>query len=125
MPSSKASAPASLFDQLKKLTQDVDLAVQAHADLAASLGKAQALLSGGNALSKKLDAASARLLKQPKLDPALKAAVADLRDISAEITKQQIDFQAAMQREAQVTTAVSNLLKAKHDSIKSTIGNVA
>lgn len=125
MPTSKASANASLFEQLKKLAQDVDAAMQAHADLTASLGKTQALFSGGGALAKKLDTATARLLKQAKLDPAVKEAVADLRAIGAEIGKQQLALQTALQREAQVTTTVSNLLKARHDSIKTTIGNIA
>ena len=125
MPTSKVSAAASLFGQLSKLAQELDSAMRAHAELVASLGKSQALFSGGGDLAKQMDTATARLLKQAKLDPALKEAVADLRDISAAMSKQQLAMQTALQREAQVTTAVSNLLKAKHDSIRSTIGNIA
>ncbi len=55
---------------------------------------------------------------------AMSTAATDLGNAQVAYNAQVLQLQMAMQRENQIYTAVSNILKSKHETVKNSIGNI-
>ena len=125
MPKAKAKLKITLLDQVEQISNGIDEAAEVLADLVAHAKTLDALrhqlldalAARGGQIAEVLGEASAQ-----KVQPQFLAKFRAVEKSNAAII---LKLQSNLQRESQVITAVSNILKAKHDTVKSSIGNVA
>ena len=124
MPKAKIPSLVTLIAQIQSISVQVDEASNALKELQVHMGNLD------SSRKQIFDAIAARNAKTAELlSKASKA-----RDQSSILTElgafekstavSLLKLQKGMQREGQITTAVSNALKIKHDKIKNTISNI-
>lgn len=115
--------PAGLAQTLKRLAQDVQETASSHANLDKCVDNLGSLMQQLEAAASKHQSTMAALAKQATAKPDAKS-VAKLQEQQAAFNSQFLKLQTQMQREAQVITTVSNLMRTRHETIKNTIANM-
>ena len=125
MPSVKANSSVTLIGQIRLISTAID---EASGVLAELVEHTKALDSLRQQLLNVLSDRSAQVnqvLGEAALQKAQPQMLTKMRAIEKSTTATLLKLQSNLQRESQVTTTVSNILKSKHDMIKSSIGNIA
>ena len=65
-----------------------------------------------------------RLVKAKGSQAALAKAIESLQETQMSFNLQYLELQSQMQNESRSYTAVSNIMKTKHDTVKNSIGNI-
>ncbi len=124
MPKSKLSPKVSITDQIRKLAEDVRQAADAHAAMDARMKKIETLSQRVALAVSKHSASVSNLLNQASSKPTETKLFAKLRALETAFNSQYLQLRSQMQRENQVFTSVSNVLKTRHDTAKNSIGNI-
>jgi len=124
MPKAKVTSMATLSSQIDEIQQATVKAEAAHVQMLAQADKLAALHARlGEAIGKR-SAGIEEVLTRLGNEGSLAAGVAKLRALEKTDNAAMIKLQMAMQRENQVFTTVSNVLKTRHDTIKNAISNI-
>ena len=84
----------------------------------------ESLASQHDQANKNLEQFIARVLEGVDDSPALVEAAKQLQETQLSFNLQYLELQAQMQNENRSYTAVSNIMKTKHDTVKNTISNI-
>jgi hypothetical protein len=106
------------------LLKGIAQAADSHAALDAHTKNLESLIGEAAIAASKHDAAVTDLLKRMSSASTVAKTVADLRRLHAAYNSQCLLLQLQMQHENRSYTAVSNVLKTRHESIKNSIGNI-
>ncbi len=123
-----ALGPAASADDAR--TQALDTLRDADTDLASLTKSHLAYDSKAKELSeaaRKLNAAVEQHIKiagGKKVDAELKQSLSSLQETSMSFNLQYLQLQMQMQSENRSYTAISNIMKTKHDTVKNSISNI-
>jgi hypothetical protein len=119
MPLSKSAA-----QNKRKLLKGIAQAVEAHAALDTHMKRMGSLSQEAALAVAEHHAAVTDLLKRVSSAPPGKQAAAEMRRLQTAFNSKHLRLQSQMQRENSHYTAVSNVLKTRHDTVKNAIGNI-
>lgn len=115
--------PADIAQAVKRVSQELQEAASSHAGLDKCVGNLGSLMQQMEAAASKHQTTMASLLKQAAAKPDARL-LAKVQEQQTAFNAQLMKLQMQMQREAQVMTSVSNVMKARHDTIKNSISNI-
>jgi uncharacterized protein YukE len=119
MPKSKTATAVNISDQLRFLAETIQHATVAHDAMNASMKKIESLCQKIEDAASKRSAAIEDILRSGQSIQSAK-----LRALDTAFNTQYLKIQMHMQRENQIFTSVSNVLKTRHDTAKNSIGNI-
>lgn len=120
----KASSGTSLIAQISAICDQIDEAAEALVQLNAHAKKLEALQAQVSAALAERSDRVADLLGMADTGVSQAAVLTRLRALEKSSSAVLLRFQTQMQHENRAFTAVSNVLKARHDTVKNSIGNV-
>ena len=124
MPKGNAKSSITLIGQIMAISSEIDKAAEALAQLDAHAKRLQALQVTVAETMGKHSAQVDELVRKAETGASQSAALARLRVLGESANSSFLKLQTRMQRENQAFTAVSNVLKTRHDTVKNSIGNI-
>lgn len=124
MPKPSAQLMNTLFEQMLVISEQTDHAAAELSQLKACAKRLEALQAKVSAALGKRDSRVAEIIESVATGVSLGVAAAKLRVVEKSTNSLLLKLQMQMQRENQIFTSVSNILKTRHDTVKNTIGNV-
>jgi hypothetical protein len=114
----------TLVDQIGAIVDEIAKAAEALALLDAHAKRVQNLQAKVFKAMNERSAVVARAFRKAEAGALQANVLADLRAAEESASSKLLKLQMQMQRENRVFTSVSNILKTRHDTAKSSIGNV-